>query len=89
MSKYKSCQEACIKLNISCPNQDCRNWMDYEEDSNCVMIAIDKFKDNNKEFTLRDVSERLGYSFVRIKQIEETALKKINKLKVINRDDFI
>ncbi len=89
MSCYKSCTEACLDLKVSCPNTDCRNWIDFEEDNNCTLIAIEKFKDNNKEFTLRDVSERLGYSFVRIKQLEESALKKINKKKLINKDQFI
>ena len=71
---YKSCAEACKKLGTSCPNSDCRNWVDYEEDLNCVLITVDK----NDKMTLRDVAKRLKCSFVRVKQIEEAALKKLN-----------
>lgn len=75
MSQFKSCVEACQKLGVSCPNKDCRQWINYEEDQNCSFIAIDK----NDKMTLRDVAKRLNYSFVRVKQIEETALQKMNK----------
>lgn len=72
--KYKTCVEACKTLEVSCPNQDCRNWVDYEEDNNCALISIDK----NDKMTLRDVAKRLKCSFVRVKQIEEEALEKMN-----------
>ena len=71
--KFKTCTEACIKLNESCPNNDCRNWMKYEDDLNCAVIAAEK----HGELTLREVSERIGLSFVRVKQIEDTAKQKI------------
>ena len=71
--KFKTCVEACQKLDTSCPNTECRNWIDYEEDLNCSHVAVQ----NNGAMTLRDVSKRLGCSFVRIKQIEEEVLKKI------------
>lgn len=71
---YKTCTEACKKLDVSCPNQECRNWIDYEEDHNCALISVDK----NDKMTLRDVAKRLKCSFVRVKQIEEEALNKMN-----------
>lgn len=74
MSKYKSCVEACTKLNVSCPNKDCRKWINYEEDLNCSMVSIEK----NDDLTLRDVAARLNCSFVRVKQLEESALNKVN-----------
>ena len=89
MSNFKTCLQACRELEVSCPNTDCRNWINYEEDLNCVFETVEKFKDNRQEFTLRDVSKRIGCSFVRVKQIEEEALKKINKSKSINMEDFI
>jgi len=89
MSNSKTCIQVCRDLQVSCPNTDCRSWIDYESDLNCVFQAIENFKDNNQEFTLREVSKRIGCSFVRVKQIEEEALKKINKSKSINIDDFI
>lgn len=74
MSQYKSCVQACQKLEVSCPNKDCRNWIDYEEEFNCSLITVEK----NDNMTLRDVAKRLNCSFVRVKQLEESALKKMN-----------
>lgn len=71
--KFKTCTEACEKLNESCPNSECRNWMDYEDDLNCAIIAADK----HGELTLRDISKRIGLSFVRVKQLEDSAREKI------------
>lgn len=74
MSQFKSCVEACQKLSVECPNKDCRSWIDYGEDLNCALITIDK----NDNMTLRDVAKRLKCSFVRVKQLEESAIKKMN-----------
>ena len=71
---FKSCTEACIKLGVSCPNKDCRNWINYEEEHNCALITVDR----NDKMTLRDVAKRLNCSFVRVKQLEESALNKMN-----------
>lgn len=71
--KFKTCMEACQKLEESCPNKECRNWIDFEEDLNCANIAIEK----NGSMTLREISKRLGCSFVRVKQIETQVLEKI------------
>jgi hypothetical protein len=89
MSDAKTCIQTCRDLQVSCPNTDCRSWINYQEDLNCVFESIEKFKDSKQELTLREVSKRIGCSFVRVKQIEEEALKKINKSKIINIDDFI
>ena len=74
MSQFKSCVQACQKLNVECPNKDCRSWIDYGEDLNCALITVDK----NDNMTLRDVAKRLKCSFVRVKQLEESAIKKMN-----------
>lgn len=83
MSCNKSCLAACKTLDVSCPNSDCRNWMDYEEEYNCVLEAVERAQEEGKELTLREVANRLGCSFVRVKQIEDEALQ---KLKLINED---
>jgi DNA-directed RNA polymerase sigma subunit (sigma70/sigma32) len=59
---------------------DCENWLDYEGDLNCMMIAMKK----KKTMTLREIADRLGLSFVRVKQIQDKAIKKI----VNNCPDF-
>ena len=69
------CIKLCRKADVSCPNQDCRNWIDFEEDLNCVLEAVDK----HGNMTLREVAERIGVSFVRIKQIEDATIKKIGR----------
>ena len=70
------CAKKCSELNVSCPVKDCRLWIDYEEDLNCVNIAIDK----NGAMKLRQVAERCGVTTARAHQIEKAALPKLKKL---------
>ena len=69
----KKCFELCKQHDVSCPNKDCRLWIDYEEDLNCCEIAIDK----HGEMTLREIAKREGISYVRVKQIQGKALQKL------------
>jgi len=71
MKCYKQCQSE----NESCDQTQCRLWIDYEDDLNCTIVAVNKNPDN--KMTLREVADRLGISFVRVKQIEEKALNKL------------
>jgi len=71
----KECSECCVKHKVSCPVQDCRYWIDYEKDLNCSFVAIEK----QNEMTLFEVAARLGVSSVRIKQIQDNAMKKCKK----------
>tara|TARA_R110000824_G_scaffold373862_2_gene564305 strand:+ start:1189 stop:1437 length:249 start_codon:yes stop_codon:yes gene_type:complete len=71
----RECAAACVKYKVACPNDDCRQWMEYEEDLNCALISVEL---NGKQ-TLREVSKRFGVSFVRIKQIQDAAVKKLTK----------
>ena len=81
MSSNTNCLNACKNLNVSCPNTDCRNWINYEEEYNCVLETVLQAEQDGRQLTLRDVSKRLGCSFVRVKQIEDEALKKLNMIK--------
>ena len=66
----------CIdKIGDPCNNRDCRQWINYPEDNNCVLEAVRK----NGKMTLRECAKRLGVSYVRVKQIEDKALKKLEK----------
>lgn len=80
----KECTKKCLEHDVSCPIEDCRMWIDFDEDLNCTEIAVAK----NGRMTLRQVSERIGVSFVRIKQIEDSLKiklkKKMNKFNKIN-----
>ena len=77
----KSCCNCCIVNDVGCPIEDCRHWIDYEDDLICSLIAVEK----HGTMTLREVSDRMGITFVRVKQIQDKSLKKfmtrINKEK--------
>ena len=69
------CTEQCKESDSPCQKCDCRQWMDYEEDLNCSIIAVEK----NGPMTLEQISERMGMTLVRVKQIQDDALVKIKK----------
>ena len=71
----KECKDLCKDKGIECPITDCKHWIDFKDDLNCTLIAVDK----NGRMTLREVGDRLGISFVRVKQIEDKAQKKLLK----------
>lgn len=73
----RDCAKTCLKKRSSCQKSDCKYFIDYKKDYNCTFIAIEK--NENSSMTLREVAERMGVSFVRIKQIEDKALKKLSK----------
>jgi DNA-directed RNA polymerase sigma subunit (sigma70/sigma32) len=50
-------------------------WIDYEEEHNCTLVSVYE----KGSLTLRQVGERLGISFARVKQIEEKALLKMKR----------
>ena len=75
----KKCCNCCVAKDYVCPVKDCRHWINYKEDLNCSLIAVEK----HGPMTLREVADRLGISFVRVKQIESQAL-----LKLIDRKSF-
>lgn len=72
----RSCLKTCKTLNVTCPIDDCRYWIDYESEYNCTLETAYQ----NDSLTLREVAERLGISYVRVKQIQDKALKKIGHL---------
>lgn len=71
----RECAKSLLEYSVDCPCKDCRLWIDFKEDSNCTLIAIDK----KKCMTLREVADRMGVSFVRIKQIQDAASEKMIK----------
>jgi len=69
----RKCKIGVVLSNKPCEECKCRQWLDYKEDLNCTLIAVDK----HGPMTLREVGDRLGISFVRVKQLQEGALAKI------------
>lgn len=78
----KTCAKECLDKKSSCKQKDCRQWIKYEEDHNCAHVAVKK----NGPMTLKEVAKRLGVSYVRITQIEKSALSKLRK-KVFTKDN--
>ena len=72
------CLEECKLKKTACKQKDCRMWVNYSKDFNCCLESIDK----NGAMTLRQTADRLGISFVRVKQIESKILKKLYKLEM-------
>tara|TARA_R110002072_G_scaffold88880_2_gene199342 strand:- start:126 stop:380 length:255 start_codon:yes stop_codon:yes gene_type:complete len=80
----RKCKIGVVLSNKPCEECKCRQWLDYEDDLNCTLIAVDK----HGPMTLREVGDRLGISFVRVKQLQDVALAKLatknTKLKDFN-----
>lgn len=69
------CDEICQKTNTPCLKTECRNYIEYPDDLNCVLICTRK----HGSLTLEEASKRMGVSYVRIKQIEDKAIEKIKQ----------
>jgi len=72
----KKCLETCHRLNISCPVEECRHWINFSADKNCTLESVNR----HGAMTLREIADRLGISYVRVKQIQDKTLKKISHL---------
>lgn len=58
-----------------CSKENCRCWIDFPEDNNCINVSIEK----HGAMTLHEVAKRLGISLVRVSQIEKQAITKLSK----------
>lgn len=74
-NEIKKCASLCLKRGVSCPNTDCRLWIDFEEDNNCTLIVVKK----HGALTYREIAERVGRTPPRIKQIVDEVLLKMRK----------
>ena len=72
----KKCLETCRKLKTACPIEDCRYWINFEEELNCTFESVRA----HNSMTLREVAERLNISYVRVKQIQDEVINKISHL---------
>ena len=80
----RKCKIGVVLSQQPCQDCKCRQWIDYEDDLNCTLVAVDR----HGPMTLREVGDRLGISFVRVKQLQDTAIAKLagknTKLKDFN-----
>jgi hypothetical protein len=68
-----TCAKHCMDTDTHCASLKCRFWINYEKEHNCSLVSIYV----NGRMTLRQVGERLGISFARVKQIEARALERL------------
>ena len=76
-NKPKKCYELCRYFKVSCPNEGCSLYIDYEEDLNCVFEAIRK---EGGPMTLAKVGKRMKISPSEVKRIETLFFKRMKKL---------
>ena len=77
--RLRACARQCLQDKKECANSECRLFIDFKEEYNCCLISIRE----NGDMTLREIGDRLGISFARVKQIESAALLKMKKKKAI------
>jgi DNA-directed RNA polymerase sigma subunit (sigma70/sigma32) len=60
-------------------------WIDYEQENNCCLISIEeKGKDgSDKGLTLHECAERLDINYLKVRQIEINALKKLSHKRLL------
>ena len=59
----KMCSRVCMLKSTQCTQRECRHFIEYPAEFNCVLITV--FKNGN--LTLRETAARLGISFARVK----------------------
>ena len=77
----RECSKKCLAALRCCTEDECRMWIDYPEDQNCTLIAINK----HGPMTLKEVADRHHISIVRAKQIVDATLKKIKSVVMFDR----
>jgi len=77
----RECSKRCLLAKQSCIEKECRMWIDYPEDQNCTLIAVNK----HGPMTLHEVALRHGISIVRAKQIVDATLNKIKSVIMLER----
>lgn len=69
------CSKIYEKEDEICGEQECKFWIDYDQECNCMNVSIKR----NGNMTLDQIGLRMGISHVRVKQIQDRAMNKIKK----------
>jgi len=77
----RECSKKYLIAKRCCPEKECRMWIDFPEDNNCTLIAVNK----HGPMTLKEVAERHHISIVRAKQIIDATLTKIKSVVMFDR----
>ena len=67
------CAQYIENNNLCCTNTPCRYFLSSEEDRNCSIISAER----NGPQNLREIATKMGFSYVRIFQIEKDAMRKM------------
>ena len=78
------CYTKCQKEKKSCEVKECRLWIEYPQDLNCVEITVQK----EGSLTLTKIGDRLKLTASRVKQIENKALARVSKTHPQLRDEL-
>jgi len=71
----RECATDCYLARVACENKECRLSIEYEEDLNCTLVALQK----HGPMTLEEIGKRHQISTVRVKQIVDATLLKLKK----------
>ena len=92
MSVLPDCAKKCKSSEIGCPNTDCRMWIDYEKENNCCLVSIEEKGKGGSDrgLTLHECAARLDINYLKVRQIEINALRKLQNKKEIEdfKDEF-
>ncbi len=58
-----------------CRQEECKHWLDFPADQNCTLMCVAK----HSNLTLEEVGKRLKISHVRVKQIQDKAIIKLER----------
>jgi len=72
----RECSRKCLLQQKDCEEKECRMWINYPEDNNCTLIAVDR----HGPMTLKEIAVRHQISIVRVKQIVDQTLGKIKSV---------
>ena len=67
-----TCYEEVDKYNCSCERRGCKQWINFPNGKNCIMITT-----QNGPLTLNEIGEIYGLTRMRICQIEKSIYNKI------------
>ena len=68
----QKCYEAVEKHSCSCERKSCKQWIDYPQGKNCLMITTQM-----GPLTLNEIGKIYGLTRMRICQIEKNIYQKI------------
>lgn len=72
IAQTTKCFEAVDLSNCSCEKKDCKQWIDYSEGKNCLLITTQA-----GPLTLNEIGKIYGLTRMRICQIEKNIYQKI------------